>query len=92
MWIQSGATEFRFRVCLSHETGSPGCVGKSIEERPCRSRRYGSCQTAFGKITSKKEHKCEGSDVIDYTKLGKTEHIRDCYIICIFTLPNVSYC
>lgn len=70
MWIQSGASEFRFRVCLSQEPGSPGCVGKSIEERSCRTRRFGYCQTALGKTVSKQEHKCDGTDVIDYTKLG----------------------
>lgn len=72
MWIQSGASEFRFRVCLSQEPGSPGCVGKSIEERSCRTRRFGYCQTALGKTISKQEHKCDGTDVIDYTKLGST--------------------
>ncbi|XP_062582447.1 uncharacterized protein LOC134244193 isoform X2 [Saccostrea cucullata] len=69
MWIESGASEFRFRVCLSHETGSSGCDGKSIEERKCRSRRVGNCQSPLGKPISRKESKCEGSNVADYTKL-----------------------
>lgn len=70
MWIQSGVSEFRFRVCLSHEAGSPGCDGRSIEERKCRNRRIGYCQSPFGKTISRKEHKCDGSNVVDYTKLG----------------------
>lgn len=91
MWIQSGASEFRFRVCLSQEPGSPGCVGKSIEERSCRTRRFGYCQTALGKTVSKMEHKCDGTDVIDYTKLdillpGLMKEDYD----CLFSLYDTS--